>query len=63
MQNFKVSAECKNPADQKYNPEWEANVSAPIMGEALEQGETLFLAYCAEQKLDRALFELHVSTP
>ena len=63
MQKFKVFAEFKNPADRKYNPEWEADVFAPIMGEALEQGEVLFLAHCVKQKLERTLFELHVGTP
>ncbi len=63
MQNFKVFAEFKNPADRKYNPEWEAEVSAAVIGDALERGEVLFHAHCVEQKLDRALFELHASTP
>lgn len=63
MPKFKISAEFKNPTDRKYNPEWEADVSATLIGEALEQGEVLFLAHCAEKKLDRALFDLHASTP
>ena len=63
MQKFKVFAEFTNLADRKYHPEWEVEVSASLMGEALERGEVLFLAHCVEQKLDRSLFELHVGTP
>ena len=62
MPKYKISAEFKNPADQKYNPEWEAEVSASLIGEAIAQGEVLFLPHCAEKQLDRALFDLHAGT-
>ncbi len=63
MPIFRVFAEFKNSADRKYHPEWEGDVSAFLLGEALERGEVLFHAHCVEQNLERALFELHVGTP
>ena len=63
MQKFKVFAEFKNPADRKYNPEWEAEVSANLTGEAYEQGCRLFRLHCIRQKLDYELFQVHAGTP
>ena len=63
MPKFKVYAEHINPADRKYFPEWETEVLAAIMGEALEQGGILFHKHCEEHQLDRAKFEVRVGTP
>ncbi|MFZ2301680.1 MAG: hypothetical protein WAW10_07405 [Gallionella sp.] len=63
MQKFKVSAWPVDPAKLKYEPEWEEVISANLLGEALEQGEVLFLAHCKEHELARADFEVRSGTP
>ena len=63
MQKFKVSAWPVDPAKRKYEPEWEDVISANLIGEALEQAEVLFFAYCKEHELVRADFAVHSGTP
>ena len=62
MQKFTVSALFKDPAEQKYNPEWEMEITSDFNGEALEKGHIAFQQHCVAQKLDYDKFELHVST-
>ncbi len=58
MQKFIVSAWPKD--NSKNSPEWEVTISANLTGEALEQGNLLFQAYCAEHELKPEDFEVHV---
>lgn len=59
---FKVFAEFRNPADRKYNPEWEAEIEAGTIGDAQAEGVSLFQEYCDETGLDVGLYEVHAST-
>jgi len=63
MQKFKVSAWPKDSSKRGYNPEWEVTISANLTGEALEQGNLLFQAHCAELELEPEDFEVHAGTP
>jgi len=60
---FKVFADFKNPADRKYEPEWETEIDADTIGNAYSEGLMLFRAHCDEAGLDHELFEVHARTP
>jgi len=62
MQKFKTTAWPTDPAKLKYEPEWEAVISADLIGDALEQGKILFHTHCVEHELDPENFEVRAGT-